>query len=169
MEYSIWQQILTSVVNPKALHMAPKNDHMEYSMWHKIVTTWSTPWGCKNKSCGVLCISSTINILYNVMKNSIWPQISAKWSTPYGIIKQHMEYYIWQQILTSMMNPKALYMAPKNDHMEYSMWHEIVITWSTPCGLFFMPHGVLHMAKLESIFYPRQIQTCINNNITIVR
>ena len=45
MEYSIWQQILTSVMNPKALHMAPKNDHMEYSMWYDIVTTWSTPYG----------------------------------------------------------------------------------------------------------------------------
>ena len=31
---------LTSVVNPKALHMAKKNDHMEYSMRHEIVTTW---------------------------------------------------------------------------------------------------------------------------------
>ena len=55
------------------LHMALNYCHMEYSMWHEIVTSWSTPWGYKNKSCGVLCISSTINILYNVMKNSMWP------------------------------------------------------------------------------------------------
>ena len=32
-------------MNLKALHMAPKNDHMEYSMWYDIVTTWSTPYG----------------------------------------------------------------------------------------------------------------------------
>ena len=66
----------------------------------------------------------------------------------------HMEYSIWQWKLTSVLIPKVLHMAPKNDQMEYSMWHEIVTTWSTPWGLFFMPHGVLHMANLESIFYP---------------
>ena len=50
-------------------------------------------------------------------------------------------------------------MAPKTDHMEYSKWHEIVTTWSTPWGLFFMPNGVLHMANLESIFYPLGSET----------
>ena len=43
---------------------------MEYSIWHEILTSWSTPWGCKNKSCGVLCLSSKMNTVYNVMKHS---------------------------------------------------------------------------------------------------
>ena len=66
-----------------------------------------------------------------------------------------MEYSIWQWKVTSVVIPKVLHMAPKYDQIEYSMWHEIVTTWSTPWGLFFMQHRVLHMANLESIFYPR--------------
>ena len=59
--------------------------HMEYSIRSLFDAIWSTPCGryflpygvlhifISNKSCGVLYISSTINILYNVMKNSMWP------------------------------------------------------------------------------------------------
>ena len=53
--------------------MAPKIHRMEYSMWHEIVTTWGPPWGSKNKSFGALCISSTVDIVYNSMKHTIWP------------------------------------------------------------------------------------------------
>ena len=53
-------------------------------------------------------------------------------------------------------------------HMEYSIWRFSGAIWSslqltlisitkvvrcTPYGCFFMPHEVLHMEKLESIFY----------------
>ena len=65
-----------------------------------------------------------------------------------------MEYSIWQNNLTSKVNPKALHMTLKNYHMEYSIWLEIVTTWSTPWGLYFLPHGVLHMENLELTFYP---------------
>ena len=68
--------------------MVPKTNHMEYSIWHEIVTTWSTPWGSRNKSSGALCISSTVDIVYNFMMHSIWSYIFAIWSTPYGIKKQ---------------------------------------------------------------------------------
>ena len=72
-------------LNTKVLHMAQKNDHMEYSMCHEIVTIWSTPWGSRNKSSGALCISSTVDIVYNSMKHTKWPYISAIWITPYGM------------------------------------------------------------------------------------
>ena len=45
MEYSIWQKNLSSKVNPKALHITPKNYHMEYSMGPLFLATWSTPYG----------------------------------------------------------------------------------------------------------------------------
>ena len=75
--------------------MAATNDHMEYSMWHDIVTTWSTPWGCKNK-----VLWSSLYFFNNKhslqryeelhmaldfchMEYSIWHHKTAIWSTPY--------------------------------------------------------------------------------------
>ena len=54
---------------------------MEYSIWHEIVATWSTPSGSRNKSSGALCISSTVDIVYNFMMHSILSYIFAIWST----------------------------------------------------------------------------------------
>ena len=100
LEYSIWR---FSGTIWSALQLTLNEQYkcyLKYSIWSLFDAIWSTPCGryflpygvlhifISNKSCGVLYISSTINILQNVMKNSMWPQISAIWSTPYGIIKQ---------------------------------------------------------------------------------
>ena len=103
--------------------MAPKTDHMEYSKWHEIVTTWSTPWGSRNKSSGALCIFSTVDIVFNVMTRSIWSYIFAIWSTPYGIKKQPYG---------------VLHVAVDMDLCGGSL--------STPYGTKNQPYGVLHMA-----------------------
>ena len=74
MEYSIWQKNLSSKVNPKALHITPKNNHMEYSMWHEIVTmgslfhaTCSTPFD----KFGVNILSSKERTVVFVLTNPI--------------------------------------------------------------------------------------------------
>ena len=63
-------------MNPKVLHMAPKNDHMEYSMWHEIVTTWSTPYDIKKQPYGVLHVAVGIDLFAGSL------------STPYGTKNQ---------------------------------------------------------------------------------
>ena len=45
MEYSIWQYIESSGVDPKALHVTPEKCHMEYSIWSLFDATWSTLCG----------------------------------------------------------------------------------------------------------------------------
>ena len=55
-------------------------------MWHEIVTTWSPPWGSRNKSFGALCISSTVDIVYNSIE-----------ALHMALDFCHMEYSIWHQ------------------------------------------------------------------------